>query len=55
MDYSEYDEFELLDLLAQKGNITIPLSLANLKNKEIRFDAVYEKTEMINAVNEFLS
>lgn len=55
LDYNEYDEFELLDLLAQKGNITIPLSLANLKNKEIRFDAVYEKTEMINAVNEFLS
>ena len=49
-----YDEFELLDILSHKGNISIPSSLAELKDKEIRFDKVYEKDKMIDAVNCFL-
>lgn len=54
-NYDNTDEFELLNILATKGNIEIPASLGELKNKEVRFDSVYEKTEMKNAVNSFLS
>lgn len=48
------DEFELLDLLSEKSALSVPASLAELKVKEERFTAVYDKSEMINAVYAFL-
>ncbi len=53
-DFDKYDEFELLDILSKIGNLSIPQSLASLKNKEIRFETVFAKDEMLKAVEEFL-
>lgn len=48
------NEFELLELLAQKGNMRIPRSLAELKNKPRLFGMSCEKEQMQNVVSEFL-
>jgi threonine synthase len=53
-DVSGKDEFELLDLLAEKSGLSIPTSLAELRVKEERFTSVFEKSEMIDAVYGFL-
>jgi len=53
--FEDADEFKLLELLSEKGNIEIPASLKELKDKEIRFNEVYDKEEMKEAVNKFLS
>lgn len=53
-DFSNKDEFELLELLAEYGNIEIPSQLSELKSKDIRFTAVCEKDDMINQTELFL-
>lgn len=40
------DEFALVDELAKTSGMTVPASLAALKDKEIRFTEVIEKSEM---------
>lgn len=49
------DEFELLDALNAASGMDIPVSLNELRTKEVRFTDVYEKTEMIDAVYKFLN
>ena len=48
------DEFELLELLAQKGNIDIPVQLSELRTKAVRFDDVCCKEDMIKQTDKFL-
>lgn len=48
------NEFELLDLLAQKSNMRIPKSLAELKTKPRLFSLSCEKQQMQQVVSEFL-
>ncbi len=54
-NFDGFNEFELLNKLSEIGKIDIPTSLANLKNKEVRFNSICEKSQMKNAVNAFLS
>lgn len=51
---TDCDEFGLVDELAEVSNIPVPASLAALKDKEIRFSKVIEKTAMKNYVFEAL-
>ena len=48
------NEFELLDILADKGNIKTPPQLGELKNKTPRFNTVCEKELMIKETDSFL-
>lgn len=48
------DEFTLLEELSKKGNMQIPKSLAELKNKSINFETVCDKDEMRQIVSDFL-
>ncbi|MDD6214562.1 MAG: threonine synthase [Firmicutes bacterium] len=48
------DEFALLDDLAQKSGMTIPKSLAELKDKPKLFNTVCEKDQMLQVVSDFL-
>lgn len=48
------NEFELLELLAQKSNMRIPRSLAELKTKPCLFNLGCEKQQMQHVVSEFL-
>ncbi len=48
-------EFELLDILAEKGGIEIPPQLGELKNKTPRFNTVCEKEDMIKETDSFLN
>jgi len=54
LDFDAYDEFELLEMLSGIGNMQIPSSLYELKDKDIRFETVCSKTEMKDAVSAFL-
>lgn len=47
---SEMDEFELVDKLFETSKLEIPASLAELKDKEIRFKDTVDKTDMKNFV-----
>lgn len=47
---SEMDEFELVDKLFETSKLEIPASLAELKDKEIRFKDTIDKTDMKNFV-----
>lgn len=49
------DEFELVDKLAEVSGMPIPSSLAALKNKDIRFKKIIDKTEMKDFVFESLN
>ncbi len=40
------DEFELVEKLADASKIPVPESLAELKNKDVRFKEIIDKTEM---------
>ena len=40
------DEFEMVELLNKKSNVSVPKPLAALKNKETRFTAVVDSDEM---------
>ncbi|MBE7027064.1 MAG: threonine synthase [Ruminococcaceae bacterium] len=48
------NEFELLDILAEKSNMRIPKSLSELKSKARLFDMSCEKKQMKQVVSEFL-
>lgn len=43
---TDSDEFELVEKLAEVSKIPVPASLAELKNKDIRFEEIIDKTEM---------
>jgi len=51
---SEFDEFRLLEKLANDYELRVPKSLASLEEKEIRFEVVCDKNQMKAVVNEFL-
>ncbi len=53
-DFDKYDEFTLLSKLSEISGMEIPKSLSQLKTKEIRFERTCDKTDMKNAVSEFL-
>ena len=55
VDLSSKDEFELLEILSEKGSIQIPENLSCLKNKEVRFKTVCDKDDMINQTDSFLN
>ncbi len=48
------DEFAILDELSRVANEQIPKSLAELKTKEVIYDVVCNKDELLNVVKEFL-
>ena len=48
------DEFEILQTLNNKTGLVIPASLAELKNKEKRFDTKCEKEDMVRVVSKML-
>ncbi len=48
------DEFELLSKLCEISKMEIPASLAELKNKQVRFDAVCNKEDMQDVTSDFL-
>lgn len=43
---TDSDEFELVEKLSEASKIPVPASLAELKNKDIRFKEIIDKTEM---------
>lgn len=47
---SDMDEFELVDKLFEVSKLSVPASLAVLKDKEIRFNDTIDKTDMKNFV-----
>ena len=49
------DEFELLQMLSDKGNIKIPKSLKELKNKFVRFNTVCERENLKDETGRFLN
>ncbi len=53
-DFSDKDEFELLELLSKHGNIEIPVRLSELKTKKVRFNSVCNKEDMIKQTDSFL-
>ena len=53
-DLSSMDEFEILQTLNNKTGLEIPASLAELKNKEKRFDTKCEKEDMVRVVSKML-
>ena len=48
------DEFELLAMLSEKGNLSIPASLNNLKTMDVRFKDVCDKENMWDMTETFL-
>ena len=48
------DEFELLDKLCDISGMKIPVSLGELKTKEVRFTTVCNKEDMKEETNKFL-
>ena len=48
------DEFELLNKLYDISSMEIPASLAELKNKTVRFDSVCNKEDMQDVTSDFL-
>ncbi len=49
------DDFELLEELAQKADLTIPASLSALKTKPVIFTTSCDKTEMYDVVSHMLN
>lgn len=47
-------DFELIDRLSQKSGMELSASLAELKNKEKRFEGMIAKTEMPELVSQVL-
>lgn len=52
---TDKDEFDLVDELAKVSALKVPASLAALKDKDIRFKQVIDKTEMKNFVFDSLN
>ncbi len=53
-EVEDKDEFELLRILAERYELTVPPSLGELEDKDVRFETVCDKTMMKAVVNEFL-
>ena len=51
----ELDEFRLLEKLSEDYDLRIPKSLAQLEEKEVRFETVCNKEQMKAVVSEFLN
>ena len=51
---SKADEFTLVDMLAQRSELSVPTSIKALKDKDIRFAQSVEKTDMESFVMEAL-
>ena len=51
----ELDEFRMLEYLADNYDLRIPKSLADLEEKEVRFETVCNKNQMKAVISEFLS
>lgn len=49
------DEFQLLQMLSDEGNIRIPKSLKELKNKFVRFNTVCERDNLKEETSRFLN
>ncbi len=49
-DTADDDEFKLLDELQRLSGVPVPASLLGLKNKTVRFNGVYDKDNMAEAV-----
>lgn len=49
------DDFELLDILSEKAELTLPQSLADLKNKPVIFTTTCEKDELYEIVGNMLN
>ncbi|MBQ4517582.1 MAG: threonine synthase [Clostridia bacterium] len=49
------DDFALLETLSEKGELTIPASLADLRTKPIIFTTTCDKTEMYDVVSHMLN
>lgn len=47
---TDCDEFALVDRLAEASKLSVPASLAELKNKDIRFKEIIDKNDMKNFV-----
>lgn len=52
---SAKDDFELLDILAQKTDLSVPCSLAELKTKPVIFKTTCEKEELYEVVSNMLN
>jgi len=48
-------EFELLEILSKKSGLRIPKALAELRNKEIRYDIKCKKDEMKDVISKMLN
>ena len=55
VNLDEADEFEMLDILSNRGKIEIPVQLAELRSKEVRFSGVCNKEDMIKETDAFLA
>ena len=53
-DINNVGDFELIDMLNKKSGMEIPKSLAELENKEKRFEGVIAKTELQELVSQVL-
>ena len=54
-EISSKDDFELLDLLSEKSQMTIPQPLAELKTKPVIFTTTCKKDELYNVVGNMLN
>ncbi len=48
------DEWKLFDTVHRLSNLSVPASLADLKEKAVRFDGVCKDTEMADRIRDFL-
>ena len=53
-EIEDKDEFDLLRILSERFDLSIPASLGELEEKEVRFETVCDKNMMKAVVNEFL-
>ena len=54
-DFSSDDEYALVDRIAELSDIAVPESLADLKNKPVRFTGSIDKEEMSDFVMKSLN
>lgn len=54
-ELEDKDEFQLLQMLSDKGNIRIPKSLKELKNKFVRFNTVCDRENLKEETSRFLN
>ncbi len=55
VDINKLDEFDMLDVLSERGKIEIPSQLSELRVKKIRFENVCNKEDMIKQTDAFLA